>query len=233
MKRKYSAVCLLLVLIVISACDSGDKDPANDYDYFPLRLGSPLVYQLTETRYTAGNSEPAVSTWFEKDEAIRRTESLDGFPVFIFARSRRSGQTGIWQKVKEYTVTQYPDKYLRSIDNITTVPVAFPIRNSTYWNINAYNTLDREQCNYEYFNQPRTIGELEFKNTVQVTGRDNTKDEYVSYNLGYSQYARGIGLIYEEQTDYEYCQENDNCFGKKQIASGTSTVRQLIDYTAP
>lgn len=233
MKWKYSAVCLLLAAILTSGCDRGDKNPVSDYDYFPLRLNHPLVYQLTETRYSAGNSEPAVSTWFEKDEAIRRTESLDGFPVFIFARSRRDTPTGNWQKIKEYTVTQYPDKYLQTIDNVTTVPVAFPIRNTTTWNINAYNTLQSEKCYYEYFNQPRTIGELEFKNTVQVMGRNNTEDMVVSYNLGYYQYAPEVGLVYEEQTDYEYCQENDNCFGKAQIASGTSTIRQLIDYGAP
>ncbi len=233
MKWKYSAVCVLLAAIVISGCDRGDKDPATDYDYFPLRLNHPLVYQLTETRYSAGNSEPVVSVWFEKDEAIRRTESLDGFPVFIFARSRRDTPTGNWQKLKEYTVTRYPDKYLLSIDNVTTVPVAFPIRSSTIWDLNAYNTERAEECYYEYFNQPRTIGELEFKNTVQASGRNNTNDVVVAYNLGYSQYALGVGLIYEEQTDYEYCQENESCSGKAQIASGMSTIRQLIDYGAP
>lgn len=230
MKWKYSVVCLLLAAIVISGCDRGDKDPASDYDYFPLRLNHPLIYQLTETRYSAGSSEPVVSVWYEKDEGIRRTESQDGFPVFTFARSRRDAPAGNWQKVKEYTVTQYPDQYLVMIDNVTIVPVMFPIRSSTSWNINGYNTMDQEECSYEYLNQPRTVGELEFKNTVQVSGRNNTKDVFVSYNLGYSQYAQGVGLIYEEQTDYEYCQENESCLGKKQIASGTSTIRQLIDY---
>ncbi len=230
MKWKYSAVCVLLAAIGISGCDRGDKGPVSDYDYFPLRLNYPLVYQLTETRYSAGNPEPAVSVWFEKDEAIRRTESPDGFPVFIFAHSRKDTPTGNWQKVKEYTITQYPDKYLQTIDNVTTVPMAFPIRSSTIWDLNAYNTEREEQCHYEYFNQPRTIGELDFKNTVQVTGRNYTTDTIVAYNLGYYQYAPGVGLIYEEQTDYEYCQENDDCFGKAQIASGMSTIRQLISY---
>lgn len=231
MKWKYSVVCILLGVIVISGCDSGDKDPVNDYDYFPLRLGHSLVYRLTETRYSAGNPEPVISTWLEKDEAIRRTESLDGFPVFTFARSRRNNPADAWQKVKEYTVTQYPDKYLRSIDNVTTAPMVFPVRSTTSWNINAYNSLYREDCYYDYINEPRTIGGLEFKNTIQVTGRDSGGDTIVAYNLGYSQYALKVGLIYDEQTDYEYCQEG-NCLGQKKIASGISTIRELIDYEA-
>lgn len=228
---KYSVICVLLAAILISGCDSGDKDPVNEYDYFPLRLGRSLVYQLTETRYAAGNPAPVVSTWFEKDETIRRTESLDGFPVFVFARSRRNSTTDAWQKVKEYTITQYPDKYLRSVDNVTTVPMVFPVRSTTSWNINAYNSLYKEECYYDYVREPRTIGALEFSNTIQVTGRDNTTDEVVAYNLGYSQYALGVGLIYEEQTDYEYCQE-DNCLGQRKIASGLSTIRQLVGYEA-
>ena len=232
MKWKYSVICILLAATFISGCDPGDKEPVSDYDYFPLRLSRPLIYQLTETRYAVGSSEPTVSVWFEKDEAIRRTESPDGFPVFIFSRSRKDTPTGSWQKIKEYTITQYPDKYLMSIDNVTTVPVAFPIRSTTNWNLNAYNTRLAEDTYYEYFNQPRTIGGLEFKNTVQATGRNNTEDTIVGYNLGYSQYASGVGLIYEEQTDYEYCQENDSCFGKMQIASGMSTIRQLVEYGA-
>lgn len=230
MKLNYIVCCTLLFLIVVApACDPGSKEPVNDYDYFPLKLNSPVIYQVTETVYSAGSSEPAVSTWQEKDEAIRRSESQDGFPVFVFARSRRNSGSDIWQKVKEYTVTRYPDEFLLSLDNATTVPMVFPVNNGVSWNLNRYNTRDEEECRYEYINQERAIGQLHFNKTLQVSGRNYTNDMIVRYNLGYSQYALGVGLIYDEQTDYAYCQE-DHCIGQQQVISGTSIIRQLIEY---
>lgn len=226
---KRNLLLFLFFGVIFWGCEPGNPNPISEYDYYPLRLNAPLVYELTETRYAAGNTAPTITTWFERDEAIRRTESLDGFPVFVFARSRRNTSTDVWQKIKEYTVTQYPDKYLVSIDNVTTAPVVFPIRTANVWDLNAYNTRDREDCRYEYVNQERTIGELHFERTVQVSGRNLTNDPIVRYNLGYSQYALGVGLVYDEQTDYDYCQE-EHCFGQQQIASGVSTIRKLVAY---
>jgi hypothetical protein len=222
---------MLLAAIVGMGCDPSKTDPVVEYDYYPLRLNSPLVYKVTETRYAAGNTAPTVTNWLEKDEAIRRSESSDGFPVFVFARSRRATTSDAWQKVKEYTITQYPDKYLLSIDNVTTVPMVFPIWASTKWNLNEFNTNEKEDAKYEFIGEARSVGELQFSKTLQVSGRDVTNDPIVRYNLGYSQYAFGIGPIYDEQTDFEYCQEAQ-CFGQQQIASGVSTIRQLVAHEA-
>lgn len=221
----------LVLTIFLSGCDDtgAGSEPNRDYNYFPLKLDSPLIYEVSETKYGAGSTLPVISTWFEKDEAVRRSESPEGFPVFTMARSRRNAESEAWQKVKEYSVTQYPDKYLLSIDNITTVPMMFPVRSTTTWDINAFNTKETEGAEYEYVGEAMTVGELHFENTLQVSGRDYTNEPIVRYNLGYSQYAWGVGLVYDEQTDYEYCQE-PHCFGQQQIASGVSIKRQLIAY---
>lgn len=226
---KLKGLGFLLLGIIFWACDPDKNDMPNDYDYFPLRLNMPLVYQVTETRYSAGNSEPTILSWQEKDEAIRISESPDGFPVYIYSRSRRDNPEAPWQKVKEYSVTRYPDRYLLTLDNTTTVPMIFPINPLTSWDLNAYNTRVEEACRYDFLHQEKTIGSLHFPKTIQVSGRDFTNDPIVRYNLGYTQYALGVGLIFDEQTDYEYCQEQ-HCYGQQQIISGLSTIKQLIAY---
>ncbi len=232
MKRLFF---LALIVTFFAGCDSKSPEPVDEYAYFPLRLNAPRSYQVTQTTYAAGQSEPVITTWQEKDEVIRINTGTDGFPVYVLARSTRSTPTAYWQKVKEYTVTRYPDKLLLSLDNKTTIPMVFPITTGVLWNLNQYNTSEEEKCRYADIKTPRTIGDFTFPNTIQVSGREFTQDIFVRYHLGFSQYALGVGLIYEEQTDYYYCQE-DHCLGQQLIASGTSTIRQLIDYpeaTAP
>jgi len=220
-------ILFFLTLICVMGCDPGEKDPINDYDYFPLRLNAPLIYQVTETRYSAGNPEPTVTTWQEKDEAVRLTNAPDGAPLYVYSRSVRNQGGDSWQKVKEYTVTRYPDKYLLTEDNVTTIPLVFPIDEKTTWNRHAYNTREPEECKFEDLHQPRTIGSTTYEKTIHVQGRKFINDPIVRYNLGYFQYAKGVGLVFEEQTDYEYCQET-HCYGQQQVISGVSKIRQLI-----
>lgn len=224
---------ILMLTFSWSACDRNEENPESEYEYFPLKLNSRYVYQLNETRYSAGNKEPKTTQWFEKDEVIREDVSLDGFPVFVFSRSRRNSTIDSWQKVKEYTVTRYPEKYLLTIDDVTTMPMVFPIRNTESWDINKYNTKGWEDCYYAYIGREDTVGELSFGKTLKVQGRYSTDDDVVSYNNGYSKYAAGVGLVFDEQTDYEYCQESEACLGKREIVSGLSTIRQLIEFEVP
>ncbi len=225
---RYLLLCLLLI-VALGGCETEPKKPVDEYhQYFPLRLNRPLVYQVTETRYAAA-TQPATASWQEKDEIVRLSESSDGYPLFIYSRWKRNTPADPWQKVKEYSVVRYPDKYLHSMDNVTTVPVIFPVSYRATWDMNFHNDREMEICTYDYIGRELTIGELSFPNTIQVSGRNHTDDDIVKYNLGYSQYAFGVGLIYEEQTDYEYCQEA-HCFGEKIISSGVSTIRQIIEY---
>jgi len=218
---------VLIVLVISESCEKNSKEPVNEYDYFPLQIGRYQIYDVKEETYSSGNTNPVISTYQEKDEIERVSTDSQGFSTYIFSRSKRNNSSEYWLKVKEFSVTQYPDKLLTLIDNQTFFSLVFPIDGNITWNGNIYNNLDKQDYRYEDIDKPGEIGTLTFDKTLTVVERKDTSiiDRYV----GIKQYGLGVGLISDDQTAYEYCQDDD-CIGSEIIESGTHKTRKIIEF---
>jgi len=62
-----------------------------------------------------------------------------------------------------------------------------------------------------------------------VSGRSDTTSE-IYYKLGFKQYAKGVGMIVDEQIDLKYAQENGQIIGYRVIGSGTRKIKKIIAY---
>lgn len=231
--RPQNSAFLLLVLLVtaaitIQSCGDSSTDPVDTYAYVPLDIGQYQIYEIKQETYISGQKTPVITTWQEKDEVRQSSTDVNGIPTFIVSRSRRNTSTDYWQKVKDYSIGQFPDKLTLNLDNQITVPFIFPIDSKIEWNGNMYNTLDKEDYHYEDINQSYRLGTLSFEKALTVVERSDTTS-VVSYALGIKRYALGVGLIYDEQTAYQFCQSED-CIGSKAIDSGSKKVRRILEY---
>ena len=218
---------LLVLLVLAESCSNDSTDPVNVYDYFPLELGRYQIYDVKEEVYAAGNKNPVIRTYQEKDEIERMSTDAQGISTYIFSRSSRNTSADYWLKVKEFSVTKYPDKLLTNIDNQTFFSLVFPIDGNMTWNGNTYNNLDSQDYRYQEINKPTNVGTLTFDKSLTVLERKDTSivDRYV----GIKQYGLGVGLISDEQTAYQYCQDDD-CIGSEIIESGTHKTRKIVDF---
>lgn len=225
---KITAYFFLLSLL-FQSCGDSSTDPINTYDYLPLGVGRFQIYEIKEEVYSSGQSTPVLRTWQEKDEVSRVSTNASGISTYIVSRYSRNLATDYWQKVKEYAIEQFPDKLILNIDNQNTVPLIFPIDSKVIWNGNMYNTLDKEDYHYQDINQPYQLEKLSFDNSLTVVERADTTS-VITYSLGLKRYALGVGLIYDEQTAYDFCQATPDCIGQGIVDSGTHKVRKIIEY---
>lgn len=223
------------LLLLTQSCHTPDSDAVNPYDYFPLNVGRYQIYQVREEVYSSGQKAPVIKIWQEKDEIIRIIEDSAANAVYVFSRSVRNTSSDYWQKSREYTVQAYPDKIILNIDNETLTPLIFPYDPSVKWNgyqyFNLKDTDDRYRTlhHYEEMDQTLYIDSLKFTKTLKVSERNDTTSQ-AKYNLGFKYYASGIGLVADEQTDFEYLQENGQFIGYRTIGSGIRRVKKIIAY---
>lgn len=218
---------VLIILMVSQSCNNDSAAPVNVYDYFPLEVGRYQIYDVKEEIYSSGQKEPVVRSYQEKDEIERMSTDAEGISTYIFSRSTRNAASDYWQKVKDFSVQEFPDKILTTIDNQTFVSLVFPIDFKVTWNGNLYNNLDVENYRYERINIANKVNNQAFNNTLTVLERKDTS--LVNRYTGVKLYAMGTGLISDEQTAYQYCQDED-CIGSETIESGTHKTRLITEY---
>lgn len=232
--KVISGIALLALLVVQSCSDSG-TDPIAPYDYYPLSIGQFQIYQVNEEVYSSGTKEPVLKAWQEKDEVTSVNEDSSGTKVYIVSRSTRNTAAQSWQKIKEYSVRHDPDKVIVNLDNEVLMPLVFPYSPQVTWDGYKYFSLDDDdpryntKHRYEDINKPLTVNALNFDKTIKVAERTDTTG-VAQFRLGYKQYAAGVGLVTDEQTNFDYLQEGGVFIGDRVIGSGTRRIRKIIEF---
>ena len=220
---------LLIFFTLIQSCSDSSKDPVNTYDYLPLAVGQFQVYEVTEDIYSSGQNGPVKTVFQERDEITAVTTNGNGTSTYVVSRSSRKSSSEYWTKIKEYSIEQFPDKLIFNTDNKITVPLVFPIDSKVIWNGNMYNNQDKKDYRYEDISQPLQLGSLSFDNTLSVIEQRDTTS-VIDYTLSLKRYALGVGLIYDEQTVYQYCQSSADCIGLGIIDSGSKRTRKILEH---
>ncbi|WAC11828.1 hypothetical protein [Dyadobacter pollutisoli] len=217
----------IIMTVIGFSCKDSDTDPVDVYEYYPLTVGNYTVYEVKEEIYSSGQAGPVKKTWQEKDEIEKVVSNAEGISTYTFSRSTRNTPADYWQKVKEFTVQKYPDKLLTNIDNQTFFSMAFPVDSRLKWNGNTYNNLEAEDYHYENVNQPVMIGTQSFDRSLTVVERKDTS--IINRYIGIKQYGLGVGLISDDQTSFELCQ-NEDCIGSGKIESGAHKSRKILEF---
>ncbi len=224
--QKYITILAIASTILVS-CDGDDTAPFDPYSYYPLTVGHYVVYEVNQEVYSTGQAAPVVTKWQEKDEVEKMISDSAGISTYLISRSTRNTAADYWQKVKEFIVQKYPDKLLVSIDNQTFNALVFPVDTRMTWNGNAYNDLEQQDYYYETVQEPATVGDKRFDEALTVVERKDTSiiNKYVTVKV----YGKGVGLVSDDQTAFEFCQ-NEDCIGSGKVESGSHKTRKIIEF---
>lgn len=227
--KKHLNWVIVPMIILLASCEKSDRPSVDPYQYVPMSLGQFVISDIEEKIYSAGKDQPVVKKWQEKDQVIKKSVDSESITTLIFSRSLRTSETAPWEKLKEYSVKIYPDKVLTTVDNRTDMNLIFPLNGQTEWNGNTYHSADPQKYHYESLNKPATVSKLSFDNSITVVEREDSSA--INQYIGIKKYALGVGLIFDDQIAYEYCQ-TEECFASdiKKIESGYHRVKMVSQF---
>lgn len=218
----FKFILSFVILGIVTSCTNKESVP--EWNYFPLKMGEYRIYDVSENIHTAGNDEIKSFRHEEKHVVTKiELESSNNIIKAEISVYRRPDHDSSWHLNSIYALEKRPDQVLLTKDSYTFVPLEFPINNGKIWDGNIYNSLEKISYSITEINKPFK----DWENTIKVLKREKSTliDHYNSFQL----YANGIGLVYDEDTAYEYCQD-DACIGQYKIESGYSKSYLLIEY---
>lgn len=227
--KQYLSYFAFVILSLFASCDNSNVDTIDPNRYGVLKEGNYIIYDVREENYSAGKNEPDVSSWQEKDQVVNLSQESENSTVALVARYKRNNESDYWTKVKEFRIVRSPDKLLTTIDNESFLSLVFPLDARVSWNGNQYNNRDAEDYRYEDIDQPFNIAQQDFGNTLTVIERQDSS--IINKYSGIKKYALDVGLVYDDQVSFEYCQTQE-CLNSdiRQVESGyhrTRTVKQF------
>lgn len=218
----------LLFLALAGACREEDNvGPGTNDIYFPLRTGFYQVYHVNEVRYSV-SSEPSIAAY----EIM--TEVADSFPsaanevTYVIHRSRRDSETQPWEILDTWSARREGNDLIVSEGNVAFVKLRFPVRDGVRWNGNSYNAGAPDEYEFTDLGQRLEVNGLTFEETVRVEQESN-EDLIVYRDVRSETYAPGVGLVYREITQLNYCTD-DHCIGQQKIDHGIELKMTISDY---
>jgi hypothetical protein len=219
---------LLFTGILLWNCHSEDFHPQDTgEDLMPMKVGSFITYQVQETRYT--ELSPVQNFAYELRVSV--TDSFpndDGTITYVLSRSKRLNSTASWQNLDTWSARSSATQMVINEQNISYVKLSYPVKNAGEWNGNKFNTLGEDDYTVTVHDQPAVYGGISFDKTTIVQEEDND-DHIVFLDQRKSVYARGVGVIYRELTQLNYC-TLDNCLGQQKINSGLIYKQEISEY---
>ncbi len=197
-----------------------------DADYFPLQPGQYRVYEVTEQRYTAGQSPTTRQyAWRETTGAAFRTLAGDTAYAFTYAHKTENGN---WQ-IDSLGMAQRTGSDARvTVGGQTVVKLAFPAYDDQRWNGNRFNALGPDEFRLQRCHQTfRTDNKTIDRSLTVIQQNDST---LVSQDKRVEVYGYQIGLVYAERQQLRFCATNPGCTQPADILYGIRQFVRLTDY---
>jgi hypothetical protein len=225
-------------------------------DYIPLQAGKYITYRLDSTVFSNFGTVNVVKSFLEKhvvDSKFTDATGRDSYRIFRFTRDTAGTQP--WVSAGTYVITP-TDKTVEVIENnFRFVKLVMPIAQDYTWKGNRYlpsepfsslysfnNDMGMDQWDYTYtsIQGNLTVKGKPYSDVLTVDGIDDVFNANINNAtvvnpaiIGYvnhqqDNYAKGIGLIYQEFIMWEYQPPN----GVNQVGSkvGFGIKRSIIDH---
>ena len=211
----------------IQACTPACDDCANQLtgsEFFPKEVGRFVEYDVNEEEVTLGR--PATIRHYQLKEVISE-QYIDptGQVAYRIARFRRNLDGQRWQPDSTITLRLKLDYAVRNENGRDFVKMVFPPAEKMAWNGNIYNSLGEDNYELKNVNKPYKAGETTFDHTATIVQQNDST--LVNQDTRVEVYAAGIGLIYRERINVQFCSSTPACVGKAQVDFGT---RQYVRF---
>lgn len=221
---KHSLYCIVFLGLLVGCTTPATVPAETGYDFFPLEEGYYHQYDVTETRYTL--ARPAEITSYSIRETIgKKYTDADGQDVYRIERAVLRGNQ--WRVDSVWTAWLTTDRALRVENGNTFVKLEFPIRKDASWDGNRFNSLNEQMYRVVTLDSTMKVGTDVFEKTL-IVEQENTST-LLSVRRTRELYAKGIGLIGRERTNFTYCATPD-CLGKGIIDYGFSQQVIITKY---
>lgn len=243
---------LLALSLLLSGCVSQKEDLSaipTAADYIRLQPDKYLIYRLDSTVFTKNGRAQEVHAYQEKhvvDAEVKDNLGRPSYRVFRFL-SDTAGVSG-WSAAGAYMITLLPNSVEVIEDNLRVLKLYTPISPGASWKGNRYLPSDPYAGRYSFSNdddmadwefkitgvgETTTCGTMNLSDVITLRQQDETTNDpatmpgsYATRSYSLEQYAKNLGLVFQELTLWEY-QPND---GGTPYKTGFSVKRSLIDH---
>jgi hypothetical protein len=202
------------------------------YNYFPIKIGQSLVYDVDSVAYL----QPSGDTIIEKFRIKESIESLykdnQNRDTYKLVRYKKKYQVGVsydqmdWILQDVWSVNLTTKTVEINEENQRFIKLIFPVEKNSTWNGNAQNSIGEWKYKYTDVHQPLSLNGLQYDSTLTVTQyKESTAIYYKNYT---EQYAKGVGMIYKEVSDYTFKVVNGILFPGK-ISEGVIYKMKLVE----
>lgn len=205
---KAIGFCLLLAGFV--SCNKHHNEAAPDlgYDYYPAKLHSYIIYDVDSFSYRQPKNDSVKYRFQIKEKFDSIFTDNEGRSTYKIIRYKKmydslvpySQQTWVLQDVWMANVTKTTVEVVE--ENLRYTKLPFPIKLNSKWNGTAH--IDTVECDYNCteFDVSSSYNGLSFPKTLTVN--QSFSSTLIDYHNHNERYARGVGLIYKEISDYSY-----------------------------
>lgn len=226
---------IIFFSIVLLSCKKDEVVPEKldlGYDYFPVKIGQSLIYDVDSIAYL----QPSGDTIIEKFRIKESIESIykdnQNRDTYKLVRYKKKYQVGVsydqldWLLQDVWSVNLTSTTAEVNEENRRFIKLIFPIEKNSTWNGNAQNNLGEWIYKYTEVHQPLTLNGLRYDSALTVTQKkESTAIYYKNYT---EQYAKGVGMIYKEVSDYTFKVVNGILFPGK-IYEGVIYKMKLVE----
>ena len=228
---------LTIIIFFLSACEKNtlniDNNIADNCRYFPLNIGSWVVYDVEDINIDAPSAVFDTNYYQIKEVVDSPFIDESESKAYRINRYYRKDATKPW-KIKDVWTTQIINNTAQRVEeNIRYVKLSFPLKMDKTWNGNLYNMLDTlHQYNYQItqLDTAEAINNINFDSVLMVTQLLDTS--LIKKYYSYEKYAKNIGLVYKKEIRIL---SNQSGFDpsvpiEQRINTGTIFTLQISDY---
>lgn len=221
--KKYSFLVLLLITL-LTACNKQNEllTPVPLTEYFPLKVGKYITYNLDSTVYINFGQKDTVIKYQVKDSIENQVTDNLGRPAYRIVRYIRKNAAQPW--IANNTFMAIPTATTMEFveNNLRFQKLKWPVREGESWKGNTFidtyslnsNTKYLDDWDYTYVDvdAPLLLGSFQLNNTLTVEQRDEflgqdpklPGTQYAEKNYSVEIYAKNIGLVYKEFLHWEF-----------------------------
>lgn len=247
-----------LVSIFMLGCKKETEEFQSDAisDYLPLQEGKYITYQLDSTVFTNFGTTTEIHSYQEKHLVDAEITDGMGRPSYRIMRfTRDAAGTQSWAAAGTYFITPTTKTIELVENNLRFVKLALPVKENFSWKGNQFLPDDPYAPVYDFqvntgmylwdytytsVNGTETINNETYDSVLTVDAVDEstnmdpeTAEVFDANFIGsvsrlHEEYAKGVGLIYQDYIMWDYQSPNaGNPDGKK---TGFRVKRSIIDH---
>ena len=243
---------VLLAVTAITGCKKETEDFKTEplTDYLPTQPGKYITYRTDSTLFTNFGTTTTVRSYQEKHQVESVITDNEGRPTYrVFRTIRNVDGTGAWKPSGTYAITPGTSSVEVVENNLRFLKLAGTVKQDNTWKGNRHlpadpygaayafsNDDNMADWDYTYTNTNETLslGGKTFNNVITVEQVNESANApvtqpaaygYINYSV--NKFAKGVGLVYEELTMWEY---QPNPGGSGGYRTGFGVKRSLIDH---